>query len=167
MSLLLSFMHYVCYIMSVPLCTEESELSQTVWLILFLCTLAVESLVMLACQGHRSWPYQDFFTTDTRSLLFICPYGHVFFLMTDRAADGQKIFFFSPPAPVVSPPQPAPQEHRANSIFNLLINNGVNKIPNRCSVSLFVWHGPDLPQSRSWSELWGGHHEVNHGQMPT
>lgn len=94
MSLLLSFMHYVCYIMSVPLCTEESEPSQKVWLILFLCTLAVGSLVMLVCQGHRSRLYQDFFTTDTRSLLFICPYGHVFFLMTDRAADGQEIFFF-------------------------------------------------------------------------
>lgn len=39
---------------------------------------------MLVCQGHRSRLYQDFFMTDTRSLLFICPYGHVFFLMTDR-----------------------------------------------------------------------------------
>lgn len=53
MSSPLSFKHYVCYIMSVHLCTDRSELSQTVWLILFLYTMTVGSPLSLVYQGHR------------------------------------------------------------------------------------------------------------------
>lgn len=161
-SLLLSFMHYVCYIMSVHLCIERSELSQTVWLILFLSTLSVGSLVMLVYQGHRSWLCQDFFTIDTRSLSFIFSYN------PRISFDDGNLLFLTPCAHDI--PSSAGftgivcqfQFKFARQWWHLLYH-----IPRRYSVSFVVWHWPDLPQSRSSSQLWGGHQEVNHGQLPT
>lgn len=89
MSLLLSFMHDVCYITSVHLCSERSELSQTVWLILFLNTLTVGSPVMSRAQTSA---LLGLLTIDARSFLFLFPYGHIFFLMTDCWWTGNLLF---------------------------------------------------------------------------
>lgn len=148
--------------MSVHLCIERSELSQTVWLILFLSTLSVGSLVMLVYQGHRSWLCQDFFTIDTRSLSFIFSYN------PRISFDDGNLLFLTPCAHDI--PSSAGftgivcqfQFKFARQWWHLLYH-----IPRRYSVSFVVWHWPDLPQSRSSSQLWGGHQEVNHGQLPT
>lgn len=112
MSSPLSFMQYVCYIITVHLCIEKSELSQTVWLI-FLYTLTVGSAVMLVYQGHRSWLCQDFFTTDAHSFSFIFCYDPKFPFWIGN-------FLSICPAPVISPPLQDSQELWVNSKSDLL-----------------------------------------------